>query len=223
MPPTMKASEAGSEFDAAVRDLDSVRVMQLLLDSIYRVPQGKKKAYAAAAEARDRANNNSTSTNNTDDDSTAQTDSRLSREEAVLLHLLRDVEAHLGFSFLRVSLRDAVGRDVGSRDWTGLTAVRRSEAGTTGIYFLQVTPHAQPLDTHESHDAHTATNTHIASTHTAGHPHPRHEVVVAKPMTAHEYRLVDFVDELTTGVFSHRHAQHTAAGAEQRQRQWQQQ
>lgn len=66
-----------------------------------------------------------------------ENDPKLSDEFKIAQHILAQMMETLNYKFLKINHETAQARDVNNADWSMISACRRSENGTTGIYFLQ--------------------------------------------------------------------------------------
>jgi Actin-fragmin kinase, catalytic len=128
----------------AVSSLDFLALTKHLLDEVEKLPYRKKKELKLGSNDRE-----------------------------IVGNILMQMNGLLGQKFLHIDF-NAKARDVHSSDWSTVCSCRRSDAGTTGIYFIQSTPEGDVGD----------------------------EVIVAKPITVEDFDKQVFVNEMTEGFFN---------------------
>jgi hypothetical protein len=105
----------------------------------------------------------------------------------VLEKLLNDMKEMLNHKFLNVDLQNSVIHDVNESTWSLISAVRRSEAGTTGIYFIQL-----------EHPRRALKNGNVAGMPSYMLPT---SVIVAKPIQFEEFARHQLVNQIATDYF----------------------
>jgi hypothetical protein len=145
------AEEAPNSLRTAIHNFDSASLIKLLLHEVDHMAFKKKK------------------------DLTGFSDNYL-----VLEKLLHDMKEMLNYKFLNVDLQNSTKRSVNDSNWEAVSAIRRSEAGTTGIYFIQ----SEQTPALAKGGKSTATS-----------------VIVAKPIQAEEYTRHQLVNQMATDYF----------------------
>jgi hypothetical protein len=100
----------------------------------------------------------------------------------IVKNLATKITNMLEHSFLQVDFSECAPRSVQKADWNNIVAVRRSEEGSSGIYFIQ--------SEHPSQG-------------TAGPNSPHHpkDIIVAKGVTEADFERQQFIHDLATGYF----------------------
>lgn len=100
-------------------------------------------------------------------------------DHEVVKELLNQMNDLLGNKFLHVDFKNSVPRPVNKDDWSTVTACRRSDSGTIGIYFIQCKEVAgSGLQAVE-----------------------KYEIIVAKPVSKEDFERQLFVNEITKQFF----------------------
>lgn len=154
----MSSGHRRSSIGDAIESLDFGKLVQLLKDEVSAVPPKARKQVC-----------NST---------------KHVPDQEFLKFVFAKCEELLNHSFLTVDL-SSPARDVKNSDWSTVSGIRRSDAGTTGIYFIQCTKGAVKR----------------ASVNAKLDPAVDLEVIVAKPMDKEEFDRHVFVNALATEFF----------------------
>lgn len=95
----------------AVQDMDASKIVTVLVNEVKKIPFAKLREIRKKLKCHD--------------------------DYQVTQHLIAMMSQKLGHDFLQVDLRSSSPRNVDLNNWDSVTACKRSEAGTTGIYFIQ--------------------------------------------------------------------------------------
>lgn len=121
---------------------NSVGLLKLMMEEVASIPYKTKKQHGA------------------------------SNDTEFIQKLIQEMNDILHHEFLHVDVGISTNRDVDDKDWSSLTACKRSESGTTGIIFLQCLTSQRSL-----------------------------EVVVAKATTIADYEKIEFVNQIANRYF----------------------
>ncbi len=127
---------------SAIHSGNSVGLLKLMMDEVSSIPYKTKKQHGA------------------------------SNDTEYIQKLIQEMNDILHHEFLHVDVGTSSNRDVNEKDWSNLTACKRSDSGTTGIIFLQCLTAQKLL-----------------------------EVVVAKPTTKEDFEKTVFVNQFANRYF----------------------
>lgn len=127
---------------SAIHSANSVGLLKLMMEEVASIPYKTKKQHG------------------------------VSNDTEYIQKLIQEMNDILHHEFLHVDVGTSTNRNVDDKDWSNLTACKRSESGTTGIIFLQCLTAQKSL-----------------------------EVVVAKATTIADYEKTVFVNQIANRYF----------------------
>ena len=140
---------------SAISNNDSHMLVKLLLQEVEKVPYSKKKELGWRSK-----------------------DSHQLATE--FIHSMQELLSH---NFFAVDLVHSSSRDVMDSDWSSVTACKRSEAGTTGIYFIQCESSA------------------VSQPSSRSKQQAKTSVIVGKPLSVDDFERHVFVNAMTKDFF----------------------